>query len=83
MKPHLGAAMLAQKAGVPILPVALSGTRGVLNKVFVRVGKPFTVGAGDGAKAARAALEEASDRAMSEIFAFLTAAGNESSKNYK
>lgn len=83
LKPHLGAAMIAQKAGVPILPVALSGTRGVWGKVAVRVGTPLAVGAGGGTKTARMELEEASERAMSEIAAFLAGAGSGSSRNYK
>ena len=41
LKPHLGAAMLALKSGAPILPVALSGTRGVWGKVKVRVANLF------------------------------------------
>lgn len=36
-----GAAILALKTGVPVVPVALIGTRGVCGKVKVRVGKPF------------------------------------------
>lgn len=36
-----GAAILALKTGVPVVPVALIGTRGVCGKVRVRVGKPF------------------------------------------
>lgn len=83
LKPHLGAAMIAQKAGVPILPVALSGTRGVWGKVAVRVGTPLAVGAGGGTKTARMELEEASERAMSEIAAFLAGTGSGSSRNYK
>ena len=36
-----GAAMLALKAGVPVLPLGLIGTRGVLRKVKVNIGEPF------------------------------------------
>jgi 1-acyl-sn-glycerol-3-phosphate acyltransferase len=36
-----GAAVLALKTGVPVVPVALIGTRGLLGKVRVRVGRPF------------------------------------------
>ncbi|MCL6635928.1 MAG: 1-acyl-sn-glycerol-3-phosphate acyltransferase [Peptococcaceae bacterium] len=70
LKPHLGAAMLAQKAGTPILPVALKGTRGVFGKVTVWVGEPLHIGAGGG-KTGRAELEEASERAMTVISSYL------------
>lgn len=69
MKPHLGAAMLASKAGVPMLPVAVSGTRGILGKVKVRVGRPVFTAAGT--KAGKAGLENASDRVMAQIAALL------------
>ncbi|SHF03624.1 lysophospholipid acyltransferase family protein [Desulforamulus putei] len=39
-KPHIGAAMLAVKADVPILPVALKGTRGMFDKITVIIGEP-------------------------------------------
>lgn len=39
LKPHLGAALLAFKTGVPILPVAVVGASG-FGKVRVRIGNP-------------------------------------------
>lgn len=45
-KPHPGAAMIALKAGVPVVPVACQGTSGLWKKVFMRgavlikIGKP-------------------------------------------
>lgn len=69
MKPHLGAAMLANRAGVPILPVAVSGSRGVFGKVKVHVGEPFLC-QGD-TKASKADLEKASDQAMEQIASML------------
>ncbi|MCL6636130.1 MAG: 1-acyl-sn-glycerol-3-phosphate acyltransferase [Peptococcaceae bacterium] len=69
MKPHLGAALLAAKAGVPMLPVALSGTRGVLGKVRVYVGSPVFIAGG--AKAAKSGLETASDEVMARIAGLL------------
>lgn len=69
LKPHLGAAMLAFKAGVPMLPVAVSGTRGVFGKVTVHFGRPlFSQG---GSRSARADLENASDRVMEQIATLL------------
>ncbi|MCL5289914.1 MAG: lysophospholipid acyltransferase family protein [Bacillota bacterium] len=39
-KAHIGAAMLAVKADVPILPVALKGTKGWFKKITVVIGEP-------------------------------------------
>lgn len=69
LKPHLGAAMLASKTGVPMLPIAVSGTRGVFGKIKVRVGRPVinrSVGKGN-----KDDLEKASDRIMEQIAALL------------
>lgn len=47
LKPHPGAAMIALKAGVPVVPVACLGTSGLWKKVFrrwavlIRIGKPI------------------------------------------
>lgn len=41
LDPHRGAAMLALRAKVPVLPVALLNTRGVVGRVRVRIGKPL------------------------------------------
>lgn len=65
LKPHQGAAMLALKAGVPFLPVALKGTRGVFGKVIINIGKPFLYPAG--AKVSRSDLENASSQVMARI----------------
>lgn len=69
LKPHLGAAMLAFKAGVPMLPIAVSGTRGVFGKVKVRIGKP--VACHVAGKAGKGDLEKASDRIMEKIASLL------------
>jgi 1-acyl-sn-glycerol-3-phosphate acyltransferase len=69
LKPHLGAAMLALKTGVPVLPVAVSGTRGFWGKIRVRVGKPIPV---ESLKSSsKADLEALSYLAMSHIAALL------------
>ncbi|RKO66852.1 lysophospholipid acyltransferase family protein [Desulfofundulus salinus] len=41
LEPHLGAAMLALRAKVPVLPVAVLNTRGVFGRVRVHIGKPL------------------------------------------
>lgn len=74
MKPNLGAAMLAFKAGVPILPVALSGTKGVLGKVTVLVGRPVLIR--QGAKAKKVELENTSDYVMTQIAGLLRSIGD-------
>jgi len=69
MRPHLGAAMLAFKAGAPMLPVAVAGTKGILGKVKVHVGRPIlTTECG---RASKADLENASDWMMARIAALL------------
>lgn len=65
LKPHLGAAMIALKAGTPVVPVAVRGTRGMFGKITVYVGSPIhfqTV-----TKATKTDLESVSDRIMAEI----------------
>ena len=41
MEPHMGASLLAIKANVPILPVAVYGTKGFWGKVIISFGKPL------------------------------------------
>jgi 1-acyl-sn-glycerol-3-phosphate acyltransferase len=75
---HRGAAMLAAKAGVPMVPVAIAGTADALpvgrvlpraRPITVYFGDPFTVPSGD-----RHALGAAVERAASEVRALLTTA---------
>lgn len=72
LKPNPGAVMLAQKAGVPVLPVALSGTRGLLGKVRMQVGKPLYLFPAGATRAGKAELEKASEQVMAEIAAMLS-----------
>lgn len=72
-KPYYGVALVALKGGVPILPVALIGTRGVFGKVRVRVGKPLDFPEYAGKKPSKEALEEISNRVMGEIGTLLKA----------
>jgi len=69
LKPHLGAAMLALKAGVPMLPVAVRGTKGFWGKIMVNIGKPQLYKAG--IKTSRADLENISNNVMAQIAALL------------
>ncbi len=72
-KPHYGVALMALKGGVPVLPVALIGTKGVFGKVRVRVGKPLALQEYAGKKPSKEALEEISNRVMGEIGTLLKA----------
>lgn len=67
LKPHLGAALLAAKGGMPLLPVAVSGARGFWGQVRVNIGEPMWVTTGDRQKSSRTQLEKASGEIMSEI----------------
>jgi 1-acyl-sn-glycerol-3-phosphate acyltransferase len=71
LKPQYGAALMALKGGVPILPVALVGTRGVWGKVRVRIGKPLYFPEYAGKRPTKEALEDISNRVMGEIGALL------------
>ena len=67
LNPHMGAAMLAIKGGVPLLPVAVSGTRGFGGKVRVNFGQPINTSASNRRKVSRTELAELSQNVMEEI----------------
>ncbi len=67
LDPHLGAAMLALKVGVPIVPVAVTGTKGVVGKVFVSVGKPLEFKHLYRRKNDKGELEAVSRKIMAEV----------------
>ncbi len=68
LRPHLGAAMLAARAKVPMVPIALIGTRGVFGRVRMVIGAPVA-GWAPG-RVSKADLEKTSDTVMDRI-AFL------------
>ncbi|OPX90474.1 MAG: 1-acyl-sn-glycerol-3-phosphate acyltransferase [Pelotomaculum sp. PtaB.Bin104] len=70
-KPHLGAAMLALKAGVPMLPVAISVKKGFFGKIKISIGRPLIFPAVS--KLSRADQEKASDSIMMQIASLLKA----------
>lgn len=41
LEPHLGATMLALRVGVPVVPVGISGTKGIWGRVFISIGAPL------------------------------------------
>lgn len=69
LKPHLGAAMLAAKAKVPMIPIALTGTRGGFGRVRMTIGVPIVCQ--ESKKSSKAELEKASDHVMEQIAAMI------------
>jgi len=67
LNPHLGAALLALKGGVPLLPIALSGTKGFWGQVKVNVGKPMFITTPKRKKATKEEMEYVSRELMAEI----------------
>ncbi|ABO49687.1 1-acyl-sn-glycerol-3-phosphate acyltransferase [Desulforamulus reducens MI-1] len=66
-KAQIGAAMLAVKSNTPILPVALIGTRGIFNKVVVKIGEPLYIPELWRSRASKEQLEALSEQVMKEI----------------
>ncbi|KAF1086475.1 1-acyl-sn-glycerol-3-phosphate acyltransferase [Sporotomaculum syntrophicum] len=67
LNPHLGAAMLALKGGVPLLPVALSGTKGFWSQVKVNVGRPMNLTTPKRRKISKEEMEHISRELITEI----------------
>ncbi len=67
LNPHLGAAMLALKGGVPLLPIALSGTKGYWGQIKVNVGRPMNLTTPKRQKVTREEMEYVSRELMAEI----------------
>jgi 1-acyl-sn-glycerol-3-phosphate acyltransferase len=65
LQPHLGAAMLALKTGVPVVPIAVIGSRGVIGKLIVRIGQPLHFEMA--LKPSKDELEKISGRIMQDI----------------
>ena len=71
-----GAAYVAAKAGVPIVPVGIGGSEGAMPKgakflkpvkVHMIIGKPLEVEQGEGGRTPRRALAEATERLRGEL----------------
>ena len=71
LKPNLGAALIAARAGVPMIPVGVIGTRGVFARIKVRVGNPIDIC--KPGKCSKADLEKASDLIMEQINVLISA----------
>ncbi|MBM7854642.1 1-acyl-sn-glycerol-3-phosphate acyltransferase [Desulfohalotomaculum tongense] len=66
-KPHLGAAMLAFKNNVPVVPIGICGAKGICEKLKLTVGEPILLPRYAGNKPSRRDLERYSCKIMSEI----------------
>lgn len=69
-EPHTakaGVALIAEKAGAPILPVAISGRYRFLSKVDVYIGEPIYVKPPEGGKLNAEELQAVSDRLLKTI----------------
>ena len=66
-KAKAGVAMLADRTGAPIVPVALSGKYWFLSKVTITIGEPMYVKSKTGEKLTGDELQEVSDYLLSHI----------------
>ncbi|MEG6616251.1 lysophospholipid acyltransferase family protein [Peptococcaceae bacterium 1198_IL3148] len=71
---HLGAAMLAFKANVPIVPVAIVGAKGVLGKLSVIIGSPIPLPEYEGSRPSREQLENYSQQVMNQLSQLISTA---------
>lgn len=68
-----GVALLASKAGVPILPVAVSGKQKLFSRVTVRFGEAFTLDADPDVKYGSEELADMTRKIMSRVYALMEA----------
>ncbi len=69
-QPHAakaGVAMIAEKTGAPIVPVAIAGKYRFLSKVDLYIGEPVSVKSQDGTKLSGEELQKISDTLMEQI----------------
>ena len=75
-----GAALLAMRSGVPLIPVGIAGTHRIFpgrsrwphpTRIAIRIGTPFSLPQVPDGRLDRAALTEGTERIMREIEALL------------
>ncbi len=66
-----GIALIAQKSGVPVIPVAVSGSYRPFSKIKVVFGKPFSIDLDKNKKYTNSELVEISESIMSKVYALL------------
>lgn len=71
IKAKPGAALLAQKSGAPILPVAICGRYRPFSKIKIVFGKPFTLDLEKDKKYTNSELVEFSEGIMKKVYSLL------------
>jgi 1-acyl-sn-glycerol-3-phosphate acyltransferase len=66
-----GAAMIAIKKGIPILPVAMEGKQKIFSKIRIVFGKPFYLKVEEGRKYNNEEMTEMSEDIMRKVYALL------------
>lgn len=66
-----GIALIAQKSGAPIIPVAVSGSYKPFSKIKIVFGKPFSIDLDKDKKYTNSELVEISQNIMSKVYALL------------
>ncbi|ACV62930.1 1-acyl-sn-glycerol-3-phosphate acyltransferase [Desulfofarcimen acetoxidans DSM 771] len=67
LQPHLGAAMLALKSQVPVVPVAVLDSKGIFRRLKLNIGKPFYIGNRQSDQTPKEIIEAGTEQIMSEI----------------
>lgn len=75
MEFHTGPVFIALKAGVPVIPVGLVGTPGVVGKLIVIIGKPLTFPNYYGRKVTRSEMESLSSMLAAEVKQLIASGG--------
>ena len=71
LQPNLGAAMLAVKAQVPVIPIAILGSKGFLGGLKLRIGKPIYLENRQEGQTSKQIVEAGTEKIMSEIFSLM------------
>jgi 1-acyl-sn-glycerol-3-phosphate acyltransferase len=66
-----GIALIAQKSGAPIIPVAVSGSYKPFSKIKITFGKPFSIDLDKDKKYTNSELVEISESIMSKVYDLL------------
>ena len=67
LKPHMGAAMLAVKAQVPVVPIAVLDSKGFFRRLKLRIGKPIYLEKREEGQTSKQIMEVGTEKIMSEI----------------
>lgn len=67
VKPKKGAALIALKAQVPIIPIGINGTFKFLSKITIKIGKPIDLSKYYGEEQTAEKLQEIMDNVMNKV----------------